>query len=553
MLLRSARPPRSGRLMASFLPPLLGTLCLLVGLVRAVLIARVDLFSWALVGLGGLLFLSLFIRAEFHNLRHYLHAIVYTLLAGGICVVIYLFARQHTHQVDLTRQKLHSLSAVTAGFLQDLDRDVKIVIFDRPSDPMMSVKDLYDLQTDRIAWEFHNAMTEPTVAAEYDSQVNEGDIFFVSGENKKKFNASELPPDFQQRPILAENTFTNAIIEVTRDRKPVIYFTQGHGEISFRPTAPIPGQKTAAPTLAGFRAALGERGIETRPLRLVEAGEVPTDADAVVIAGLRGDLLEAEAESLEVFLHSGGKLLVLHDPIFPGVWDYGSPPERLEQLLARWGIDVPDAMVIDVFGRLHGLKLETIWPILRDYNATHPVTRTFAAISQGNVTPFNAPTRPFFKGDVPPGMAFQPLIKSSSYSFSLLEPSGSQPQAPPEDEWEPQNLAVTVEKIPPPSLPGITTPKRARNNTRIAVFGSSRWMNDDYLQSSQIALRMMFNTVDWLTEAEELIAIPPRYAAATPIIIDAGQKRVIMVFAVLLVPCILFFGGLTYATQRRRR
>src|SRR5688500_77041 len=90
--------------------PVIGILCLIAGIGRAIYYARFDRVDYVVIGIGIVPFLTLFLKAEVANLKYYLHVFVYSLMVLVICVVIYLFARQYTHKKDLTEQKFFSLS-----------------------------------------------------------------------------------------------------------------------------------------------------------------------------------------------------------------------------------------------------------------------------------------------------------------------------------------------------------------------------------------------------------------------------------------------------------
>jgi hypothetical protein len=66
-------------------------------------------------------------------------------------------------------------------------------------------------------------------------------------------------------------------------------------------------------------------------------------------------------------------------------------------------------------------------------------------------------------------------------------------------------------------------------------------------------VELMLNTVNWLSEQEDMIAVAPRQLKGTPIVLDPAQLRVIFIFAVVLIPALLFFGGVSYSLMRRRR
>ena len=75
-----------------------------------------------------------------------------------------------------------------------------------------------------------------------------------------------------------EDLLMEAILQVTRPARKVIYFLTGHGEQDLRDTDRHNGY-------SGVRAALQSEFYEVRPLSLLGEGGVPADANAVVIAG----------------------------------------------------------------------------------------------------------------------------------------------------------------------------------------------------------------------------------------------------------------------------
>ena len=121
---------------------------------------------------------------------------------------------------------------------------------------------------------------------------------------------------FVARPKFAERAFTNALMEVTRRRKPKIYFLTGHGEIAYESPAPsmnAPAQQV--PSLTVIRQLLTDQGNETAPLDLVQSGAIPEDADVIVIAGPLRDLLDVASQRLANYLDTGGSMMVLLAPL----------------------------------------------------------------------------------------------------------------------------------------------------------------------------------------------------------------------------------------------
>jgi hypothetical protein len=536
----------------AYLLPMVGGACLVAGLAWAMTKQEFSTPSYALIGAGMALFLTIFVRAEKANIQYYLHVFFYSAMVGGICVVGYLFARQYTQQFDLTQQHLHTLSPATVQFLKKLDRDVTVTVFIATAEPFERVEALYNGYTNKLEWRFEDPVKNPLAARELGDRVNQGDIFFVCGDNKKRINALELDPQFIMRPVMAENTITNALLEVTRQTKPKMYFLSGHGEVQFEAAEPPrtrnPQQKPP-PSLAAVREELERRGIRTEELDLVGRGAIPEDASVVVIAGPRRDLFDPELAALRTFLTAGGKLLVLIDPVSTSRMESLSLT-NLRLLLGEYGIDAPDDLIFDLQA-LRTMRVDPpVFPMMASFDAGHPVT---ASLVSGMREFLMGPTRPLRKGKVPADMTYTELVKSSPESWSMKISEVSDRMAlPSKDRIEPQTLGVAVGKQPPPRIPGTPTPELAKNNTRLAVFGSSLLMRDDFLTNSNLGVLLMLNTVNWLTESEDMIAIPPRQIEGTPILLEVWQGQTIFFIVAVFLPAALFFGGVSYSVVRRR-
>jgi ABC-type uncharacterized transport system involved in gliding motility auxiliary subunit len=537
----------------AYLLPMIGGACLLVAIVLAVYKEGITTASYVLGGIGLVLFLSIFIRAERANLQYYMHVFVYSLLVGGICVVGYLFARQYTFDVDLTEQKMHSLSEASRKYLARLDKNVEITVFIATSEPFEGVESLYNRYTDKLTWKFVDPVKEPTAAREFGEQVNQGDIFFKSGDRQKKINAMmDLDRAFIGRPVMVENTFTNAIVDVTRDTRPTLYFLSGHGEVAFE-GGPSPGgdPRAAPPTLKAIRTALNDRGILTEELDLVRRGAIPDDATLIVIAGPRRDLFDPEIAALRTFLKAGGKLLILIDPVTPRMEPISLTNVR--GLLNDYGVQLPDDLIFDKMSSLLGLS-QPVYPMMGAFDAQHPITQSVMGKIGDSRSFLQGAARPLVKGNVPADMVYTELIRSSPESWSApIARLRSAATLPAGEEMKPQTFAVAVGKQPPPQIPGMDVPALSRNNTRLVAFGSSLFMRDSYLSLDEIAVLTMLNTVNWLTESEEMIGVPSRQSKGTPIVLDRGKHVVIFSLVVILIPLGLFFGGVSYSVVRRRR
>lgn len=524
--------------------PVIGLLCILIGFGMAVRQARFSGPSYSIVGVGALLFLTLFIKAEVANLKYYLHVFIYSVLVLGICVVGYLFARQYTKKVDLTEQKFYSLSEMSTKYLKGLDKVVNITIFAPAPDPFREVMDLYKSVTEKVKWNVIDARTNPLEARKFGDAVRNGDIFIKSEAKTKKISVTELEENF-------ENVLTNAIVEITRTKQLKLYFLAGHGEIAYEQTAQAGRRgEQAQASLGAFRAFLSQRAIETAQLDLGKTGNIPADASMVIIAGPKSDLMASEATALQSYLDKDGKLLALLDV---PAQNFGVSMTNLTGLLKKYGIDAADKIILDLFSKQLGAQ--PVQPIAAWFDKEHPITKELGNRSTRFLLSLTRPVQATL--DPVPGLQATELIKTSEKSWSedLAKIAANERIRPPaQSEMKPQPLAVAVSKAnTPPARPGMPAPPPAKGGMRMVVFGTSELIQDQVLAVNRTAVELMLNTVNWLGEQEDMIAVPPRQLKGTPIVLDPAQLRVIFFFAAVLIPAALFFGGVSYSMMRRRR
>ena len=520
---------RAGLLVAAV--PVAGVICLAGSFAWAIWQTyqeRVDPGPIALACLGILLFLSIFVRAELANLKHYLNVSIYSLFVLGICVVLYLLAQSHNPEFDLTSHRKHTLSEATRQYLGLLKKDVEIVVLDVAHQPYEGLLNRIAAITPRVRWSLHDPRREPEIELRFNATVALETIYIVHGDKQKRISLGEL----------SESAITNAIVEVTREQRIKIYFLTGHNELAF--AAPPPNARSNDPSLSIFKDFLAERVMEVEQLDLTQRGFVPRDATLVVVAGPKRDLYEAEERLLERYLSEGGKMLVMFDP--PST-TRGADFTYLARLIRRRGIDDQDMVVVDSEGdRLLGnfLRVPVQW-----YNDRHVITKSLSR----NAAAIDLPqVRALGRIEPPPrGIVVTPLIRSSpeawaeSFGEIYADPAKVAVHPPDEEDFRAQDLGWAVE-----GAAGV------QSGMRLAVFGTSILVRNGYVESRQTAAVLMLSTVNWLVEQEDLVAIPPRIIAGTPMILSAAQLRRLGILILLALPVPLFFGGVGYTLLIRR-
>ncbi len=145
----------------------------------------------------------------------------YALTVLAVIVLVNFLSARHHRRFDLTETKSFSLSEQTVKILESLPREVTVTAFYREAEPTrQKLEDLlaeYRYHSPKLSVRYIDPDTHPGDAKRY-GITEYGTIVVESGKNESRTST----PD--------EESLTNAMIKVTKDRERVVYFTTGHGE-----------------------------------------------------------------------------------------------------------------------------------------------------------------------------------------------------------------------------------------------------------------------------------------------------------------------------------
>jgi len=278
-------------------------------------------------------------------------AILSTVLSIALLgMFAYLSTRYHTRW-DWTETKAHSLSSQTHKVLDGLERDVQVTAL-YAAISAVPARELLERYTEAAPDRFHVEFVDPQAQpgrvralGVEPGRIKEGLLHVATGD--QAVDVDEL----------SESALTNALVKLTRREHKKVYFLIGHNE------RPVDGK--TAKDREGFSSAadaLRNEQYQVEPLLLAAKGQVPEDADVVILAGPTRPYHASEHKALERYLKRGGSLLVLMDP---------RAKTDLRKDLEEWGIEVGDDVIID---RVQGLFGRPTTPFAAEY-ADHPITR----------------------------------------------------------------------------------------------------------------------------------------------------------------------------------
>ncbi len=468
------------------------------------------------------------------NARYGAIASVSVLVVLGILVAVnYLSARQNKRW-DLTANQQFSLSEQTVKLLKGLTAPVKFLVFDQATnfERFRTRLTEYQYQSPRVEVEYIDADKTPVRTRQYEVQNYGTVVIEYMGRTERVTTDSE-------------QDLTNGLIKVLNPSKKKVYFLGGHGE---KDTASM--ERTG---YSGIVDALRRDNYEFDKLILAQTNEIPADATILIAAGPRTDLLEQEVAPLRDYLTKAGKLLVLMDPSENLKQPVLMP--RVTALLAEWGINATESVVVDLSGRT---SVATV-PVAAPPYPNHPITDRFDLITMFPLVRAIIPTE-----KATDGRASQSFIQTAPRSWAettlsqLDDPNALAPEPDKGDKTGPVSIgaavAVAAPSAQPAPAPASTAkpeePAASKPETRVVAIGDSDFASNAYL-GVEGNRDLFMNTVNWLAQQENLIAIRPKEAADRRVTITATGMNYMFLFSLVLIPAAVFGTGV-YTWWRRR-
>ena len=257
-------------------------------------------------------------------------AIIFAIYFG----INYGVKKLNLKDIDLTTDKIYSISESTKTKLENLDKDVTIQLINMNDYVyLQDFTNKYTQLNEHIKVEkIEDLSSRPDIMNKYSLEATDILIIVTSGEKETLLSISDLYTydytTYEQIDV-TEETITNAIIEVTIEDKPKVYFLEGHNYY----------------TDAYFQLLkqdIKSESNEIDTVNILTKGSVPEDCDCLVITTLKEDLTEMEADKIVEYSNNGGKILLLSDANILGV-----EMPNFDRILELYGFKISNGILIE--------------------------------------------------------------------------------------------------------------------------------------------------------------------------------------------------------------
>jgi ABC-type uncharacterized transport system involved in gliding motility auxiliary subunit len=457
--------------------------------------------------------------------RYGTSAVAQTVIVLAIVGLLAFLANRYHYRYDASAAKVHSLADQSQKVLAGLERDVDVVAFypKLTQDTIRPLLEKYEYASPRFHVTYADPNQRPDLVERYGvkpEKLGEGLVRVAIGKESVEIN----DPD--------ESKITNAIVKLTRTGQKKVYFVTGHNE------RPVEGK--GADGKEGFAHAadaLRNENYQVATLVLASKGDVPDDADVVVLAGPTRPLLPQEHSALDRYLDRGGALLVMIDP---------RAQTDLVPQLAQWGVDVGNDAIVD---RVQSLFGQAMSPLAAQYG-NHEITRDMREVT---VFPVARSVKPRPNTD---GASFTELVKTGRESWAEKDLddlfSHGVAELGADDERGPVSLAVAGRPHTDGAAPASDGSKAdpAGKRARLVVFGDSDFASNQALDAYRNR-DLFVNSVNWLLGDVAAISIRPNRSPASRLTLSNEQLSQIRYLSLFVLPeAIAVLGVLAWWSRR---
>lgn len=282
---------------------------------------------------------------------------VVAVLVVVLNVVVSLLADRFPINIDLTQNKLFSLSDNSVEIAKSINKDVQVIVFgseDLYKNPNMG-SDYYQVEAlykeiykalqqytsysgGKVSVKYEDLNLNPQLATQYTKyEVTSGDILLLCGDRYQKASFNDMyeisGDGYTQAQTVSskvEVTLASRIKNVMRDTVQVITAFVGHEEDEN--------------TVSALKSIYEANGYEFKELNLASSEEIDANTVAGLIVGPTKDFTAEEIERLQKWLDNDGKL----DRNLMVFADFQAECKNLYEFLnVEYGLEVTDNLIME--------------------------------------------------------------------------------------------------------------------------------------------------------------------------------------------------------------
>ncbi len=436
-------------------------------------------------------------------------------------------------QLDATSNQMFTLSQQTENILAGLDTDVDVYWIVRSGaedEYLEKLLDRYENLSSHIKVQKRDPDVYPTFLENYGVEdspydnsllvecgsryryVDYNDIYVI--DYMTYYYTGEADWEFE-----GEQALTSAVNYVTTDYLPKLYTLSGHGEVALSDS---------------FQSAVENENFEIEDLSLVSAGEVPEDADVVLVYCPTSDLSSDETAALQDYLDQGGNLILITEPPNDVSMD------NLYGLMNGYGITAEEGIVIEGNSSYYAGSYGPAYllPEINSHTITDPL------IEGGYYVLLPTAQGLTVSEDLPENVSVTQILTTTDESFSKVAGYAL-------DTYEKEDGDIDG-----PFAVGVAITDTIDEDTESNILWvSSPYLLDDTASSlvSGGNQDLFLNALDWMAGQEDSVSIHAKSLSTEYLTMSQASSTILIIVIVALIPLAYIAIGIIIWVRRRRR
>lgn len=431
--------------------------------------------------------------------------------------------------LDITSNKLYSLSDQTKEYLKGMNEDVTIYVLvneDNEDTVLGQTLDRYQDLSPHIKVQYVDPVQNPRFHTQYTSgSVSTNSLIVVSDKRSKVIDAREVyvtSYDYDGYNYNSsvtgydgEGQITSALDYVLSDDIPMVYMTQGHGEQSLS---------------SSFKSSLEKENVEYETINLMDWEAVPEKAAALVINGPASDLSKDDRDKVIAYLNRGGKVILV-----AGYQEAETP--NLDEVLAYMNLRVADGLVAEEDEKNYYQVPFYLLPTVSSNAYTAGISGSyyvFVPYGQGILVPQEEES-----GNV----RYDAFLETSSSSYAMKNfASATQYGRQEGDTAGPFALGVEAVKT------------LEDGEATMVVYSSDQIFTDNASLMVGGANQMLFtNTVSHFVEHETTVSVPAKDYEVSTLLLSQKDALTLGLITMIILPVGILAAGFAVWFRRRRK
>ncbi|WP_207207983.1 GldG family protein [Xylanivirga thermophila] len=453
------------------------------------------------------------------------YATLMTAVVLAILIVVNLLVDQIPWKLDLTQNKLYSISEDTYKILDNLDQDIRIIGLYEAGKENKEVDEIlkkYEARTKKVSVEYVDPVKNPTFAKQYDKEGNglsTGSLIVISGNKFKVISPFDLYDynyqTYRAESIAVEQRVTSAISYVTSEKNPVVYTLQGHDETALS---------------VELKKRFENENYEVKELNLLTEDKIPEDIDLLMVISPKRDISEEEDKKIREYLTNQGRAVFLFDVLRDELTNFQS-------LLKSYGVAIQPSIIVEGDRNHHAGNPVWLVPNMESHDIISPLkSKDMMVIMPGaqGIETLDKKKR---------SIEVEPLLTTSSNSWGKKNLDAKTVDKETGDFEGPFDLAVAVTDK--------TYEDNKEKTTKIVVVGNATFTDGQFSAQVPGNGELLLNSLSWLQDKKDMISIRSKSLEYTRLNITGMQSLVWSGIVVIVIPVVIFLAGLMVWLRRR--